>query len=114
ADAPDRHWLARRARHAPSAVRAPGRRDRRAPPRSGGGGPHPPGGGPPDGATANDICQEVFLAVWRNASTFDPARGTVRAWLLQIAHFRTLNELRRQGRPPRGEHGPDGGGARPL
>ena len=64
-----------------------------------------------DRATAEDICQEVFLAVWRNAAGFDPARGTVRAWLLQIAHYRTLNELRRQGRQPAVDHDPDGAGA---
>ena len=49
-----------------------------------------------DRATAEDLVQEVFLAVWRNASRFDPERGTVRAWILQIAHFRVLNELRRR------------------
>src|SRR5262249_8163018 len=36
----------------------------------------------------------------RNAGRFDPERGTVRAWLLQIAHFRILNELRRRSRQP--------------
>jgi RNA polymerase sigma-70 factor (ECF subfamily) len=51
-----------------------------------------------DRATAEDIVQDVFLAVWRNAAKFDPERGTVRAWVLQIAHFRVLNELRRRSR----------------
>ena len=53
-----------------------------------------------DRAAAEDLVQDVFLAVWRNAARFDPARGTVRAWLLQIAHFRVLNELRRRSRQP--------------
>src|SRR5215475_11444779 len=53
-----------------------------------------------DRAAAEDIVQDVFLAVWRNAGRFDPERGTVRAWLLQIAHFRILNELRRRSRQP--------------
>jgi RNA polymerase sigma-70 factor (ECF subfamily) len=39
-----------------------------------------------DRATAEDIVQDVFLAVWGNAGRFDPERGTVRAWVLQIAH----------------------------
>jgi RNA polymerase sigma-70 factor (ECF subfamily) len=47
-----------------------------------------------------DLVQDVFLAIWRNAGRFDPARGTVRAWVLQIAHFRLLNELRRRSRQP--------------
>jgi RNA polymerase sigma-70 factor (ECF subfamily) len=61
-----------------------------------------------DRAAAEDIVQEVFLAVWRKAATFDPARGTVRAWVLQIAHFRILNELRRRGRQPEIEPDPEG------
>jgi len=43
---------------------------------------------------AEDIVQEVFLALWRRADAYDPRRGPFRPWLLQIAHFRVLNELR--------------------
>jgi RNA polymerase sigma-70 factor (ECF subfamily) len=53
-----------------------------------------------DRASAEDIVQDVFLSVWRNAASFDPDRGTVRAWILQIAHYRVLNELRRRSRQP--------------
>ena len=59
-------------------------------------------------AAAEDLVQEVFLAVWRNAGRFDPERGTVRAWVLQIAHFRLLNELRRRSRQPEIVPDPDG------
>src|SRR5262245_57196580 len=59
-----------------------------------------------DRAAAEDIVQDVFLVVWRKADQFDPERGTVRAWLLQIAHHRVLNELRRRSRQPELE--PDG------
>jgi len=52
---------------------------------------------------AEDLVQEVFVTVWRNASRFDPARGTFRAWVLQIAHYRILNELRHRSRQPRSE-----------
>ena len=51
-----------------------------------------------DRAAAEEISQEVFVAVWRHAATFDPARGSFRAWILQIARTRVLNELRRRGR----------------
>src|SRR5436305_12496434 len=61
-----------------------------------------------DRAAAEDIVQDVFLAVWRNAARFDPERGSVRAWILQIAHFRLLNELRRQSRQPEIAPDPDG------
>jgi len=53
-----------------------------------------------DRAAVEDLVQDVFLAVWRNARRFDPERGTVRAWIFQIAHFRVLNELRRRSRQP--------------
>src|SRR3954469_9870244 len=50
---------------------------------------------------AEEIVQEVFLAIWRRAATFDPQRGTFRAWALQIARYRVLNELRQRQRAPR-------------
>src|SRR6266542_4456917 len=50
--------------------------------------------------TAEDIVQDVFLAVWKNAPTYDSKRGPVRPWLLQIAHYRIANELRRRSRRP--------------
>jgi RNA polymerase sigma-70 factor (ECF subfamily) len=54
-----------------------------------------------DRAAAEDISQEVFLTVWRHAANFDPARGSFRAWVVQITRTRVLNELRRRGRRPR-------------
>lgn len=61
-----------------------------------------------DRAAAEDLVQDVFLAVWRNAARFDPERGTVRAWMFQMAHFRLLNELRRRSRQPEMVPDPDG------
>jgi DNA-directed RNA polymerase specialized sigma24 family protein len=37
----------------------------------------------------------VFLAVWRTAARFDPARGTVAAWLLAVAHHHAVDAVRR-------------------
>ncbi|MCC6178662.1 MAG: sigma-70 family RNA polymerase sigma factor [Chloroflexi bacterium] len=56
---------------------------------------------------AEEIVQDVFLAVWKQAGAFDPERGTFRSWVLQIAHYRTLNELRRLSRRPRSTGDPD-------
>jgi len=61
-----------------------------------------------DRAAAEEIVQEVFLAVWRKADTFAPARGPFRPWAMRIAHLRVLNELRRRGRRPQLERDPDG------
>jgi RNA polymerase sigma-70 factor (ECF subfamily) len=59
-------------------------------------------------AAAEEIVQEVFLTVWRKAETFDPRRGTFRAWVLQVAHLRILNELRRRSHRPRLAPDPEG------
>jgi RNA polymerase sigma-70 factor (ECF subfamily) len=59
-------------------------------------------------SSAEEIVQDVFVAIWRKADTFDPARGTFRAWALRITHLRVLNELRRRGRRPRVEPDPEG------
>src|SRR5438045_83201 len=61
-----------------------------------------------DRAAAEEIVQDVFLAVWRKADTFDPARGAFRPWVLRIAHLRVINELRRRGRRPQVAPNPDG------
>src|SRR6516225_457018 len=61
-----------------------------------------------DRSTAEEIVQDVFVAVWRNAGVFSPERGAFRPWVLRIAHFRILNELRRRRRLPRLEPDPDG------
>jgi RNA polymerase sigma factor (sigma-70 family) len=61
-----------------------------------------------DRATAEEIVQDVFVAVWRKADVFDPARGTFRAWVLRIAHLRVINELRRRGRRLSVEPDPEG------
>jgi RNA polymerase sigma-70 factor (ECF subfamily) len=49
-----------------------------------------------DRHSAEDLISEVFLDVWRNASTFE-ARSAASTWLLAIARFKTLSSLRRRG-----------------
>lgn len=46
-------------------------------------------------ADAEDVVQETFLQVWQQASTFDPGRAGLRAWVLMIARSRSLDRLRR-------------------
>jgi len=53
-----------------------------------------------DSSAAEDIIQEVFLLVWTKALLFDRKKGSFRNWVLQLAHFRILNELRRRSHRP--------------
>jgi RNA polymerase sigma-70 factor (ECF subfamily) len=46
---------------------------------------------------AEDVVQEAFLSAWRRSSSYDPARGSLRTWLLGIVHHRAVDSLRRTG-----------------
>jgi RNA polymerase sigma-70 factor (ECF subfamily) len=47
-----------------------------------------------DSDNAHDILQEVFLQVWRKASTYKPSLGPARNWVVRIAHNRAINLIR--------------------
>ncbi len=53
-----------------------------------------------DGGAAEELTQEVFVRLWKNAASFEPGRGRVSAWLLRIAHNLALNEVRRRASRP--------------
>lgn len=44
-----------------------------------------------DAGEAEDLTQSVFLEVFQKLGQFDPARGTLKAWLLQFAYSRSIN-----------------------
>src|SRR5207249_1083779 len=60
-----------------------------------------------DRGAAEELVQDVFLTAWRGAATFDAEQGSFRSWLFRLAHWRILNELRRQRRRPRTVAGSD-------
>jgi RNA polymerase sigma-70 factor (ECF subfamily) len=45
---------------------------------------------------AQDVVQEVFLSLWRNADRFDAGRGTVATYLLSMTHHRAVDVVRRE------------------
>jgi RNA polymerase sigma-70 factor (ECF subfamily) len=59
-----------------------------------------------DRAVAEDVVQEVFVSVWRRASAYDPARGSVRSWLLAQIHHRAVDAIRREEAQRRRAMGP--------
>lgn len=48
---------------------------------------------------AEDIVQDVMLAVWNKAPSFDPHRAQVSAWIYQIARNRQIDIVRKENRP---------------
>ena len=56
-----------------------------------------------DPARAEDAVQDAFVNVWTRASTFDAARGPLRAWLLTSVRNRCIDYLRGRGSRERRE-----------
>jgi RNA polymerase sigma-70 factor, ECF subfamily len=54
----------------------------------------------PDRGMAEEVVQETFLVLWDRAPTYDPAVGSLPAWLNTIARNRTVDRLRAAGRRP--------------
>jgi RNA polymerase sigma factor (sigma-70 family) len=49
-----------------------------------------------DEQLAQDVVQEVFLTVWRDASRFDAGRGGFSSWLLSMTHHKAVDSVRRE------------------
>lgn len=52
--------------------------------------------GPAHAEAAEDLHQETWVAVARNAAAFDPQKSSFRGWLLTIARRKTWDHFRRQ------------------
>jgi RNA polymerase sigma-70 factor (ECF subfamily) len=52
-----------------------------------------------DHATADELTQEVMVAVWRKAALFDRRQASVSTWLFTIARNRRIDVIRRERRP---------------
>lgn len=44
---------------------------------------------------AEDICHDIFLEIYRNPASFDPAKGSIEAWLAVKTKCRCIDFLRR-------------------
>jgi len=69
-------------------------------------------------STAEEVVQDIFLQLWRNARHYDGARGPFLPWLLTLARNRALDQLRlkserQRRREAQSEQLPAAAGARP-
>jgi len=65
-------------------------------------------------ATAEELTVDVFHDVWRRASTYDPADGSVVGWIMNQARSRAIDRLRFEQRKKRVNRDVDGPPATPT
>lgn len=49
-----------------------------------------------DAGAVEEILQDIFYQLWRNAAQFDPGRGSLAGWLLVSTRNRAISRLRRK------------------
>lgn len=49
-----------------------------------------------DEQLAQDVVQEVFLALWKDADRYDASRGGFATWLLSMTHHKSVDVVRRE------------------
>lgn len=48
----------------------------------------------PDMETARDVLQEVFVNIWRKIDTYDPSKGRLFTWMLNVARNAAIDKVR--------------------
>jgi RNA polymerase sigma factor (sigma-70 family) len=49
-----------------------------------------------DASLAEDVAQDVFVALWRRPGAFDPARGSLKTFLATLARNKAVDLVRRE------------------
>ncbi len=49
-----------------------------------------------DGSLAQDVVQDAFVGIWKNAARYSSERASARTWILSITHHRAVDILRRR------------------
>lgn len=47
-----------------------------------------------DQETARDVLQEVFVNIWRKIESYDPAKGRLFTWMINVARNAAIDKLR--------------------
>ncbi|MBC7552727.1 MAG: sigma-70 family RNA polymerase sigma factor [Taibaiella sp.] len=50
-----------------------------------------------DQETANDVLQETFVKIWNNINQYNPQKGRIYTWMLNIARNSAIDKLRSKG-----------------
>lgn len=50
-----------------------------------------------DREIANDVLQHVFINIWRKIESYDPSKGRLFTWMLNIARNASIDEVRSKG-----------------
>ena len=50
-----------------------------------------------DAELANDVLQEVFINIWRKIESYDPTKGRLFTWMLNIARNASIDTIRSKG-----------------
>ena len=50
-----------------------------------------------DKEIANDVLQNVFINIWRKIESYDPSKGRLFTWMLNIARNAAIDEVRSKG-----------------
>ena len=45
---------------------------------------------------AQDVVQEVFIALWKDAGRYDPSRGALSSWLFALARHKAIDLVRKE------------------
>lgn len=51
-----------------------------------------------EAADAEEVVSDAFAQLWRTASSFNPERGSVQAWVMTVTRSRALDRLRARSR----------------
>jgi RNA polymerase sigma factor (sigma-70 family) len=56
-----------------------------------------------DEQTAQDILQEVFVKIWHNITQYNPEKGRIYTWMINIARNAAIDKLRSKGEIMKGK-----------